>query len=190
MKPHIAFHTFSQNCTWECAKGYKAAAGNLCLDCLQFLQSTAAAGLYPPPPAVGGIWNDTDGGCNAESWACAPGFRRSPAGARYCCPLAIPHSSSLSGEGGGPCGVGCDAGFWWNSAAANCSQCDGSLLPANAAWVPTAAADGQARIAVRYSVRQCRILFPICSFQSCAEARHFGPCSRAEAPANRDIYTS
>ena len=123
--------------------GQPQAGGGPCLRCSLFMQSAAAAGLYPPPPAVGGIWNDTDGRCNADSWACAPGFRRSPAGARYCCPLAIPHSSSLSGEGGGPCGVGCDAGFWWNSAAANCSQCDGSLLPANAAWLSTEAANGK-----------------------------------------------
>ena len=132
-----------QDCTWACTSGFYSASGGPCLRCSLFMQSAAAAGLYPPPPAVGGIWNDTDGRCNADSWACAPGFRRSPAGARYCCPLAIPHSSSLSGEGSGPCGVGCDAGFWWNSAAANCSQCDGSLLPANAAWLSTEAANGK-----------------------------------------------
>ena len=129
-----------QDCTWTCAAGYWKA-GNKCLICSLYMQSQVAAGLSPPPPAVGGIWNNTAGSCNADSWACAPGFRRSPAGDRYCCPLSIAHASPAGPGGGGPCEVTCNAGFWWNVSAANCTACSG--LPAEAEWLSSAAANGQ-----------------------------------------------
>ena len=121
--------------------GHPTAGGGSCLVCSLYMQSQVAAGLSPPPPAVGGIWNNTAGSCNADSWACAPGFRRSPAGDRYCCPLSIAHASPAGPGGGGPCEVTCNAGFWWNVSAANCTACSG--LPAEAEWLSSAAANGQ-----------------------------------------------
>ena len=136
--------------------GQALAGGDPCLNCSLYMQSPAAAGLYPPPPAVGGIWNNSYGQCDADSWACAPGFRRSPAGDRYCCPLSIAHASPAGPGGGGPCEVTCNAGFWWNVSAANCTACSG--LPSNAQWLSSAAANGQVRATtLSYSVFVTRL---------------------------------
>ena len=116
--------------------GSAVAGGGQCLRCSLYVQSAAAAGLYPPPPALGGLWNDTDGRCDADSWACAAGFQRSPTGARYCCPLVIQHSTpavTAVASGAGACGVVCEAGFWWDNSTASCAACTG--LPSTSTWV-------------------------------------------------------
>ena len=124
----------------------------MCLNCSLYMESKSVAGLYPQPPAVGGIWNDSASQCNADSWTCRAGFQKSPAGDRYCCPLTILHSSPAGpASDGGPCKVTCEVGYWWNNAAANCTACPG--LPANAEWLTVT---GQAR-----KFAHTQLLYPV-----------------------------
>jgi hypothetical protein len=129
--------------------GQPLAGGGSCLRCSLYMQSAVASGLYPPPPTLAGVWNDTAGRCDADSWACTAGYRRSPTGARYCCPLVIPNSSPAVGVSVGPCGVVCDAGFWWDNSSFVCAACSG--LSSNANWTSSAAGLGQVFARLRKS---------------------------------------
>jgi hypothetical protein len=123
--------------------GQPVAGGGPCLRCSLYMQSAVVTGLYPPPPTLAGVWNDTDGRCDADSWACTSGYRRSPTGARYCCPLVTPNSSPAATYAATVCNVVCNAGFWWDNSAATCKMCTGP--PSDAVWLPNLQAGGQVR---------------------------------------------
>jgi hypothetical protein len=129
-------------CAYRCVAGLYGhpVYPGVCVRCSEFATAIAPVGQIPLPPAPRGVWDDSAGSCDGNSWACAAGFRRSPAGARYCCPLVVAHSSpaAASASGGSVCGLACDAGFLWNTSAGACLPCAGR--PANATWLSTAAA--------------------------------------------------
>ena len=105
-------------CASKCNSGFYGTAmpGTRCLPCSLYMQS-----LDIFPPLLGGVWNNSDGICNADSWACLAGFQRSPLGLRYCCPLHI--AFSLPALGTSPCNVVCEAGYSWNESTALCVKC-------------------------------------------------------------------
>jgi len=123
------------SCTYFCNAGRYGhpQIPGVCVRCSELMTN-----YWSPPPTlpVFSAWVDDAGVCNTSTWSCLAGYaRRAYLADILCCPTSTISNSHAAPDGTVfPCGVECDAGFYWNASLAACVGC--GAPPANGYWQP------------------------------------------------------